>query len=59
MTPGIVAVPLELENELPITLPVTLIALSTGTLNLHVAIGIIAFAKPPNITVILQHNGFS
>lgn len=37
MTPGIVAVPLDLESDLQITLLATLITLTPGTLSLHVA----------------------
>jgi len=37
MTPGIVAVPLELESDLQITLLANLITLTPGTLSLHVS----------------------
>lgn len=37
MTPGIVAIPLDLEGELEITLLATLITLTPGTLSLHVS----------------------
>jgi multicomponent Na+:H+ antiporter subunit E len=37
MTPGIVAVPLELTSDLQITLLASLITLTPGTLSLHIA----------------------
>jgi multicomponent Na+:H+ antiporter subunit E len=37
MTPGIVAIPLDLESDLQITILATLITLTPGTLSLHVA----------------------